>query len=63
MAPKEQESEDWLGNQVENAVEDGFRVGMDDIATLGDSPSNRIEKPDKDGEDAACVVCPTDGAA
>lgn len=35
MAPEEESTEDGLGHDVENTVEDGLGVGRDNVATLG----------------------------
>ena len=35
VAPKEESTEAGLGEKIKNAVEDSFRIGSNDIATLG----------------------------
>jgi hypothetical protein len=35
VAPKEESAENGLGHDVQDAVEDGFRVGSDDVAAFG----------------------------
>lgn len=62
MTPEKQEAEYWLGKYVENAVENSFRIRVDDITALAETPSNGIKKPDADGQDAANVIRPFDGA-
>ena len=49
-------TEDWLGKEVENAVEDGFRVRRNDISSLAETPSNRIDKPEEDSPRAADLI-------
>lgn len=46
MAPKKQGAKHRLGKEVENAVEDGLRVGRNDIASFTDTPGNRVENPE-----------------
>ena len=46
VAEEQQETKDGLGDDVENTVEDGFRVGMDDITTFAKTPSDGVEEPD-----------------
>jgi len=53
VAPDEKSTEDRLGDQVEDTVEDSFRIGGDNIATLADTPGDRVEDPEKSGERAA----------
>jgi hypothetical protein len=45
MAPKKQGAKHRLGKEVQDAVEDGLRVGRDDIASLADTPGNGVENP------------------
>jgi len=39
------EEEDWLGQQVEDAVEEHFTVGRDDVASVSQTPCDGVEKP------------------
>ena len=41
-------TEDWLRQDVENAVDDSFRIGRDDITTFGETPSDRVNEPQED---------------
>lgn len=63
VAPEQQEGEDGLGDDIQDAVEDGLGVRVDDIASLSNTPGNRVKEPDKDCQDAADVVGTRDGAA
>ena len=47
------ESEDGLGQKVENAVEDGFGVGGDDVATFAEAPGKRVQNPEDTGKGSA----------
>lgn len=41
----EREREEGLGEDVEDAVEDGFRVVGDLVAGFGDAPADWVEEP------------------
>lgn len=43
VTPQEQEREDWLGEKIENTVEDGFRVWSNDVATLANAPRDWVK--------------------
>ena len=58
MTPKQKGAEDWLSEEVENAVEDSLGVRRDDVATFADTPRDRVEEPEEDGEDTADQVDP-----
>ena len=49
MTPEQESAKDWLGQDVQNTVEHRLRVGRDDVATFGKSPSNRVEEPEEGG--------------
>lgn len=53
VAPKEEGAEDGLGEEVEDAIEDGFAVGGDDVAALAETPGNGVQDPEECGERAA----------
>ena len=53
VAEEEDGAEDWLGKDVEDTVEDSFRVWRNDIATLAETPSDRIHEPEEDGPETA----------
>lgn len=44
-------TEDWLGEDVENTVEGGLRVGRDDVATLAKAPGDWVDEPEEDSPD------------
>ena len=60
MAPQEESTEDWLGEDVEDTVEGGLGVWRDDVSTLRQSPCDGVEEPKEDGPDTADQVCPGD---
>jgi hypothetical protein len=47
VAPDEEGAEDGLGDEVEDTVEDGFRVGRDDVATLAETPGDGVQDPEE----------------
>ena len=49
MAPEEESTEDRLGHDIEDTVEDGLRVRGNDIATLRQTPGDGVEEPEEDG--------------
>lgn len=55
VAPNEKSTENRLSDEVEDAVEDGLRVGRDDVATLAETPGNGVQEPQECGQGAA--VC------
>ena len=63
VAPKQQSAEDGFGHNVEDAVEDGLRVGRDDVAALREPPGDWVEEPEEDGPDAADEVGAVDVGA
>jgi hypothetical protein len=48
MAEEEKSTEDSLGQNVKNTVEDSLRIRRDDIATLAKTPGNRVDEPKED---------------
>ena len=46
VAEDEQGAKDGLGDDIENAVEDGLAIGMDDVTTFTEAPGNGVEEPD-----------------
>lgn len=56
VTPEEEGTEDGLGQDVENAVEDGLGVGGDDVAALAQAPGDRVEEPEEDGPHGASDV-------
>ena len=59
MSKKEQRAKDWLGEQVQDTVENGLAVRSDNVATFRKTPCNRVEEPEEDGEDSTHQVDPT----
>ncbi|KAI6765677.1 hypothetical protein HG530_006747 [Fusarium avenaceum] len=57
MTPKKQGTKHGLGKDVQNAVEDGFRVGRNKIASLADTPGNGVENPENSCQRATCEEC------
>ena len=49
MTPDQESTKDRLGHNVQDTVEYSLRVGRNDVATLRESPSNRIEEPKESG--------------
>lgn len=45
MSPEENGSEHWLREEIQDSVEDGLRVGRDDVATLANAPCDGIADP------------------
>ena len=53
VTPDKESTEDRLSDQVEDTVEDSLGIGRDDVATLTNTPGDRVEDPEKSGERAA----------
>lgn len=53
VAPEKKSAEDRLSHDIENPIEDGFRVWSDDVAALTQSPGDGVEEPKEDSPDAA----------
>lgn len=62
MSEEQKESESRFGEDVEDTVEDGLRVGVNDVATLGQTPGNGVEEPEEDGEDTTLEEGRLDGS-
>ena len=60
VSPDEEGTEDRLGQEVKDAVEDGLRVWRDDVATLGNTPSDRVQDPEECSEGSAHQECALD---
>jgi hypothetical protein len=45
VAPDEESAEDGLGEEIEDTVEDGFRVGRNNVATFAKTPGDWVEAP------------------
>ena len=53
VAKEKHGAEDWLGDQVEDTIEDSLGVGVDKVATLRNAPSNGVKEPNPNGQDTA----------
>lgn len=60
VTPEEKSTEHWLGEEIQDAVENGFAIRCDDITTFCESPSDGVEEPQEDCEDAASQVRTSD---
>lgn len=49
VTPDQQGAEDRLGQDVENTIKNGLGIGRDDIATLAETPGNRVDEPEENG--------------
>ena len=56
VAPEQESAKDRLGEQVKDTVEDCFRIRRNDVATLTNAPSDRVQEPKKNGENAGHEV-------
>lgn len=45
MAEQEDESKDWLGEEVQNSIEVGLAIRADNVASLSKTPCNRVQSP------------------
>ena len=57
VAPEQECTKDGFSQDVEDTVEDGLRVRRDDVASLAQTPSDRVEEPEEDGPAAADEIC------
>jgi len=46
---EEQYTENGLGEDIKNAVENSLGVGRNDIATFGQTPGDGVDEPEEDG--------------
>ena len=53
VAPEKEGTEDGLRHQVQYTVEDGLRVGGDDVAAFTETPCNRVQEPEGESPDTA----------
>jgi hypothetical protein len=56
----EESTEDRLGDQIKDTIEDSLRVGGDNVATLADTPGERVQDPEDSGERTAQGEATTD---
>lgn len=47
MSQEEKGTEDNLGEDVEDTVEDTFGIGSDDVSTFGETPGDGIQQPEE----------------
>jgi hypothetical protein len=52
VAEEQERAEARLGQEVKHTVEDGFGVGRDDVATLAETPRNRVQDPQESSQAA-----------
>jgi hypothetical protein len=45
VAPEKESTEDGLGQEIEDTVEDSLRVGRDEVGTLAYTPGNGVDDP------------------
>lgn len=53
VTPDKESTKHWLGKQVEDTVEDGFRVRGNNVTALTYTPGNWIENPKEGGKRTA----------
>jgi hypothetical protein len=60
VSPDKESTEDWLGQEVEDAVEDGLRIWRNDVAALGNTPCNGVQDPQECSQGSAHEECTLD---
>lgn len=53
VSEEQEETESRLGEDIEDTVEYGLRVRVNDVATLRQTPGDGVEEPEEDGQDTA----------
>jgi len=53
VAPDQQRAKDRLSQEVQDAVEDGLRVGGDDVSALTKTPRDGVQDPQEGSQAAA----------
>jgi hypothetical protein len=53
VSPDKESTEDGLGQEVEHTIEDGLRVGRDDVTSLSETPCDGVEDPQESSERSA----------
>lgn len=53
MAKDEQEAKDGLCKDVQNTIEDGLGIGVDNVAALAQAPGDRVQEPQEQGQHTA----------
>lgn len=61
VAEEKQDAKNGLCEDIQDTVKDGFRVGVDDIAALRQTPGNRVQEPQEEGQHATPHECALDG--
>lgn len=56
VTPEQKSTEDRLSHDVQNTVEDSFRIRRDNVTALGKSPGDRVQEPEEDSPDTADQV-------
>ena len=56
MTPEKESTEDRLSHDVQNTVEDGFRIRRDNVTALGKSPGDWVQEPEEDSPDTTDQV-------
>jgi len=66
VAPDEESTEDRLGQEIQDTVEDSLRVRGNDVSTLRKSPGDWVDEPEEDGpgsaDEVGAVNFATDGS-
>ena len=55
MTPDKESSEDWLGQKIKDTVEHSLGIWCNDVATLTDGPSDRVQDPEESSQRAAVL--------
>lgn len=53
VTPNQESTEAGLSEEVKDAVENGLRVGRNDVATLAESPGDGVQDPEEGGQRTA----------
>ena len=56
VAPEEESAEYRLSHDIQNTIEDSFRVRRDNVTALRKSPGDGVQEPKEDGPDTANQV-------
>jgi hypothetical protein len=56
MTHNEDNGKDYLGTEIENAVEDCFGIWRDDVTSFADAPGDGVADPDEECPDSAGQV-------
>lgn len=50
VTPDQECAKDWLGQKIQDTVEDSLGVRRNDVTTLANTPCNRVENPEESGQ-------------